>query len=146
MNWWIRGIVFLMSRTGYRWRKVDGQWFHPFLNYGTKIMIPLKLRFSPIYSLTFSSRKSVNCKPGRKVVKQIVNIRKIINLLFTSFTFFSKCMSLEYAKLQSQITDQKMPRSGMNRPKISIVLRTHKYLSYEFFFSKKFSTSNYLFH
>ena len=101
-------------------------------------MIPLKLRFSPIYSLTFSSRKSVNCKPGRKVVKHIVNIRKIINLLFTSFTFFSKCMSLEYAKLQSQITDQKMPRSGMNRPKISIVLLTHVNLPYKFFFQKNF--------
>lgn len=80
----------------------------------------------------------------RQVVKQIVNIRKIINLLFTSFTLFSKCLSLKYAKLQSQITDQKMPRSDTNRRKFQLSYARKSPV--RILFSKKFSTSNCLFH
>ena len=47
-------------------RKVDGQWFHSFLKYGTKIRY--FVRFSCIYCLPFPNRKSLNYKPGKYFV------------------------------------------------------------------------------
>ena len=102
-------------------------------------MIPLKLRFSPIYSLTFSSRKSVNCKPGRKVVKQIVNIRKIINFIIYYLLHLHFFQNACHQNCKTTVANHRSKNAPLRHESPeNFNCLTHVNLPYEFFFQKSF--------